>query len=207
ANNGTAARTTDGGVTWTSVTLPGSGASYAMSGSGLDFFATRGGNVYRSTDRGATWSLSWTGTIGTTLWHCSFAASGSNIRGWVVSGTGGIGAFYGGLTGVDEGEVAGVPLTFALEQNYPNPFNPTTTLRYSLPKDARVTLAIYNILGQRVVALKDEVQNIGFYNVLWNGRNDFGTSVASGVYFYRIEAKPVDGSETFMSIKKMLMLK
>jgi flagellar hook assembly protein FlgD len=92
-------------------------------------------------------------------------------------------------------------------QNYPNPFNPTTTLRYALPKDARLTLSIYNILGQRVATLKDNVENVGYYDVVWNGRNDFGSQVASGIYFYRIEARPLDGSETFVSVKKMLMLK
>jgi flagellar hook assembly protein FlgD len=76
-----------------------------------------------------------------------------------------------------------------------------------LPKEARVNLTIYNILGQRIATLKNEVQGVGYYNVLWNGMNDFGSQVASGVYFYRIEAQPVDGSETFTNLKKMLLLK
>ena len=105
------------------------------------------------------------------------------------------------------GEKPEIPGTFVLMQNYPNPFNPTTTLRYALPRDARVTLSIYNILGQRVATLRDEVENVGYHDVVWNGRNDFGTPIASGVYFYRIEARPTDGSQTFSSIKKMLMLK
>jgi photosystem II stability/assembly factor-like uncharacterized protein len=109
-------------------------------------------------------------------------------------------------TGVKE-QSQEIPVVFALEQNYPNPFNPTTTLRYALPKDARVSLTIYNILGQRIATLRNEVQNVGFYDVLWNGTNDFGSQIASGVYFYRIEAKPVDGADAFTSIKKMMFLK
>jgi hypothetical protein len=109
-------------------------------------------------------------------------------------------------TGVDEYNTE-VPGQFALLQNYPNPFNPTTTIQYALPRDARVTLTIYNILGQRIATLQDEVLSIGFHDVVWNGRNDFGTAVASGVYFYRIEARPLDGSDPFSSIKKMMFLK
>jgi flagellar hook assembly protein FlgD len=100
-----------------------------------------------------------------------------------------------------------IPEAFALLQNYPNPFNPTTTLRYGIPKDALVTLTVYNVLGQKVTTLKSEIQNVGFHNVQWNGRNDSGSPVSTGVYFYRLEAKPVDGSETFSSLKKMLLMK
>jgi hypothetical protein len=109
-------------------------------------------------------------------------------------------------TGVGE-EQEVVPQTFSLMQNYPNPFNPTTTLSYALPKDARVTLKIYNVLGQEIATLRDAVENVGHHNVLWNGTNEFGSPVASGVYFYRIEARPTDGSQTFSSIKKMMFLK
>ncbi|MCZ6776326.1 MAG: Ig-like domain-containing protein [Ignavibacteria bacterium] len=104
--------------------------------------------------------------------------------------------------GVDDGHK-----TFVLHQNYPNPFNPATTIRYALPTQARVKLKIYNILGQEIVQLRDELQSAGNHNVAWNGRNQFGSQVASGVYFYRIEAKPVDGGDVFLSFKKMLMLK
>jgi len=110
------------------------------------------------------------------------------------------------IVGVDEDERL-IPETFALMQNYPNPFNPTTTIRYALPQDALVTLKIYNILGQEVMTLRDEAQNVGYHEVVWNGRNAGGEAVSSGVYFYRIEARTADGSEAFTSLKKMLMLK
>jgi hypothetical protein len=135
-----------------------------------------------------------------------FVTAGASTYGWGVKDNGNIVFYYGTVTGVTQ-TPTGIPESFALMQNYPNPFNPTTTLRYALPKDARLTLSIYNILGQRVATLKDNVENVGYYDVVWNGRNDFGSQVASGIYFYRIEARPLDGSETFVSVKKMLMLK
>jgi hypothetical protein len=201
-----AARTTDGGATWSAITV-GTGTTYniAVGGSGNDdFWMARGTDVFRSTNRGTTWTSSYTGTG--TFYDVDFYTLGTNTHGWGVKDNGNIVAYYGAITGVEE-QILEIPQTFALMQNYPNPFNPTTTLRYGLPKDARVNLSIYNILGQRVATLKDEIQNVGYYDVVWDGRNDFGSQIASGVYFYRIEAKPVDGGEAFTSIRKMLMLK
>jgi photosystem II stability/assembly factor-like uncharacterized protein len=111
------------------------------------------------------------------------------------------------ITGVDNDPSAGIPETFALDQNYPNPFNPTTTLRYALPEAARVNLSIFNVLGQRVATLASEVQSAGYYNATWSGRNDAGVQVASGVYFYRIEAAPTSGTAPFVSLKKMVLIK
>ncbi len=109
-------------------------------------------------------------------------------------------------TGVDD-QGTGVPQSFALQQNYPNPFNPSTVIRYSLPIQSSVSLKIYNILGQQVITLVDEVKDAGYFSVEWHGRNAFGSQVASGTYFYRIEAKGVDGGEKFTSLKKLLLLK
>ncbi|MBI5474158.1 MAG: T9SS type A sorting domain-containing protein [Ignavibacteriae bacterium] len=206
ANGGQAARTADGGLTWTSATLPGTGAIYGVSGAGVNFYVSRGQTVVASTDRGTTWTTSYAGGIGTTLNHINMVAAGSNIAGWLVSSTGGVASFYGTLTGVQIG-VPTIPQTFDLAQNFPNPFNPTTTIRYSLPKDAFVSLKVYNILGQEVATLKEEYQNVGTFELVWNGRNNAGNQVASGMYLYRIEARPADGSEPFTSLKKMLLLK
>ena len=76
-----------------------------------------------------------------------------------------------------------IPKKAYIEQNYPNPFNPNTTISYSLPKSAMVSLSIYNITGQLVETLVNERKNAGFYSVQWNAGN-----VGSGLYFYRIEA-------------------
>lgn len=93
------------------------------------------------------------------------------------------------------------PKTFDLAQNYPNPFNPTTTIRYQLPEAADVKLVIYNILGQAVRTLVDEHKVAGYYAVNWDGRNNRGVPVTTGVYYYKITA----GS--FSASKKMLLMK
>ena len=98
-------------------------------------------------------------------------------------------------------EVGGVPRTFALRQNYPNPFNPATTIRYDLPRAERVIVTVYDILGHRVATLADARQAAGAYILTWNGLDQHGTRVASGLYLYRMEA----GSYTEM--RKMLLLK
>ncbi|MBM4160894.1 MAG: T9SS type A sorting domain-containing protein [Ignavibacteria bacterium] len=102
---------------------------------------------------------------------------------------------------VEAVEVAAVPTVFALEQNYPNPFNPSTTIRYQLPQSASVKLDIYNALGQKVRTLVSEEQKAGFYKVQWDGRDEGGRTVSTGLYIYRIQA----GS--FVSTQKMLLMK
>jgi flagellar hook assembly protein FlgD len=100
-----------------------------------------------------------------------------------------------------------LPSEFALEQNYPNPFNPTTTIKYALPRASRVVVRVYDMLGQQVAMLKDEMQTAGTHDVVWDGKNTQGHSVASGVYFYQMEARPVDGSAAFTGMRKMVLVK
>jgi hypothetical protein len=111
----------------------------------------------------------------------------------------------GKVTGV-EGESA-VPQEFALMQNYPNPFNPSTTIRFSLPVASHVTLRVFNMLGQEVVTLLDEVREAGSLQTVWNGKSLSGTAVASGMYVYRIDATSLSGEKRFVSANKMLLLK
>nr|MBC8215464.1 tandem-95 repeat protein [Candidatus Neomarinimicrobiota bacterium] len=94
-----------------------------------------------------------------------------------------------------------LPKEFALHQNYPNPFNPTTTLRYDLPEDSKVSLIIYDIMGREVKRLVHVTQEAGFKSVLWNGKNNHGSEVSAGMYLYRISAG------NFISVKKMVLLK
>jgi hypothetical protein len=94
-----------------------------------------------------------------------------------------------------------VPSTFKLEQNYPNPFNPSTTINYDLAKAGQVRLDIYNLIGQRVTTLVNDVQSVGSWNVVWNGKDDVGSSVASGIYFYRLAGPNV------LLTKKMVLMK
>ena len=93
------------------------------------------------------------------------------------------------------------PFTFELAQNYPNPFNPTTTLRYQLPDRSHVNLTIYNVLGQEVRTLVDGTMERGEYTIAWNGKDRFGKKVASGIFFYRIQA------EHYVKTRKMIILK
>ncbi len=106
------------------------------------------------------------------------------------------------LTGVeDDTQGSLLPYRFDLAQNYPNPFNPVTTIGYSLPRRSHVTIAVYNVLGQKVRTLVDSEEPAGAYAVTWDGTTASGTTVATGVYLYRFQAG--DHVET----KKMLLLK
>ena len=95
---------------------------------------------------------------------------------------------------------------FKLFQNYPNPFNPTTTISYLLPEQSHVQLAIYNLAGEKVCSLIQETQNAGQHQVVWDGRNDQGQLVSSGLYFYRLQALTPSGAR-FTELKKMIFVR
>lgn len=97
--------------------------------------------------------------------------------------------------------LANLPEQFELSQNYPNPFNPSTTIQYNLPENSAVTLKIFNILGHEIRTLAKQTQTKGSHAIVWDGRNDNGSRVSSGVYMFRIEA----GS--FIQTKKMIFVK
>jgi hypothetical protein len=94
-----------------------------------------------------------------------------------------------------------VPNAYVLEQNYPNPFNPTTQILFSLPNSERVTLTVYNLIGQKVATLVDGPMSAGSHLVKWSGRDSHGLQLPSGIYFYRLQ------SPSFTAARKMLMLK
>jgi VWFA-related protein len=95
-----------------------------------------------------------------------------------------------------------IPTVFTLNQNYPNPFNPSTTIRYAVPTSSRVKITIYTVLGEAVEMLANRTIEPGFYEVVWNA------SCASGIYFYRIEATPIEpNAKPFIDVKRMLLLK
>ena len=98
-------------------------------------------------------------------------------------------------------EVTPLPEEFALHANYPNPFNPTTTFAYDLPRDSRVRIVIYDVMGREVVRLADQEIAAGRHTVKWNAKNANGTRIAPGVYFYQIQA------EGFVRTRKMVLLK
>ena len=99
-----------------------------------------------------------------------------------------------------------IPAEFALHQNYPNPFNPETAIRFSLPHGAPVRLAIYDLIGRYVATLVDGYREGGSHTIVWNGLNDNGMQMGTGVYFYRLTAD-VPGDGVSVLVRKMLLLK
>ncbi|MFQ5604495.1 MAG: FlgD immunoglobulin-like domain containing protein [bacterium] len=117
--------------------------------------------------------------------------------------------FFFNVTSVVSTETSTPPREFSLLQNYPNPFNPETTVEFQLPQTARVNLSILNLLGQKVRTLSAGVMTAGVFRRSWNGVDDRGQSVTSGVYFLRFQAKSVNSSNEilFQKTHKMLILK
>lgn len=107
------------------------------------------------------------------------------------------------VTGINNNEITGIPNRFSLYQNYPNPFNPVTTIKYDLPKDVKVKITVFDVLGREVQTLVNELKKAGSYSIQMNAAN-----FASGVYFYKIEARQV-GSSTgdFVQSRKMIIIK
>jgi hypothetical protein len=97
----------------------------------------------------------------------------------------------------------GLPSDYSLEQNYPNPFNPTTTIRYTLPTSAKVTLKVYDVLGRQIATLVDGVRGGGTYEVVFDAGagGQTGRILPSGVYLYQLTAG------TFVETKRLLLLK
>lgn len=109
--------------------------------------------------------------------------------------------FAGAKLVITNRTVGAVPKEFALHQNYPNPFNPSTKIRYDVPKDARVTLTVYNVIGQEVAKLVDEVQSAGYKSVEWDTRVSDGREISSGVYFYTMKA------DDFVVTRKLVLIR
>ena len=103
----------------------------------------------------------------------------------------------GGLLDIDEN----LPFVYSLQQNYPNPFNPTTTIQFSVPDRSKTDLKVFDIMGREVITLVNQTLEPGYHQIIWNGRNGFGQSIASGMYF------TVMRSENFKAVKKMVLLK
>jgi hypothetical protein len=102
---------------------------------------------------------------------------------------------------VDAGDPTTRPAAFALFQNYPNPFNPTTLLQFGLPTAAHVRVEVFDILGRRVRTLMDETREAGLHSLTWDGHDDYGRQVGSGVYLYRLRTRE------YAETRKMLLMK
>ncbi len=190
-------RSTDYGQTWTGLDSTGNGFANVPakviaidSLTGNIFVGTYQG-LYRSTDNGATWSLFGTGLPNSVIDAIAIQYASDVLR----VGTHGRGAWQVNmLTGIASPAVS--PTTFALGQNYPNPFNPSTTVRYSIPQAASVTVEVYNILGQQVRILQNGFQPAGIHSVSFDA-----SRLPSGVYFCTIRFQGTSIT------KKMMLLK
>ncbi len=105
-----------------------------------------------------------------------------------------------GTVGVEPDDLT--PAEYNLSQNYPNPFNPSTKFSYELPIESKVRITVYNVLGQLQDVLVDEIKPAGSYQVDWSADN-----IVSGVYIYKIEAEAANGSSSFQSARKMILMK
>ncbi|NOX87821.1 MAG: T9SS type A sorting domain-containing protein [Calditrichaeota bacterium] len=105
------------------------------------------------------------------------------------------------ITDLSADEKEGFIPDFSLSQNYPNPFNSATKIIYQIPEATRVKIVVFNVLGEKVKTLIDAYRISGTYHVSWNGRDDYGNSVASGIYYYKII------TNKFMSVKKMIYIR
>lgn len=94
-----------------------------------------------------------------------------------------------------------LPDSYHLSQNYPNPFNPVTTIIYRIPETAYIRLNIYDLVGRAVAVLVNKQQQAGYYTIRWDGTDDCKNSVASGVYFYKLQ------TETYQSVRKLLLMR
>ena len=138
-------------------------------------------------------SLSLSGNLGQ-----NFIGSSSNSQFLLKSG------YYFTLDQtVSVDELNGItPTEFELSQNYPNPFNPSTTIRYAVPNESKVSITVFNLLGQEVATLVNDVMSAGYHEVNFNASN-----ISSGVYLYRINAVSSENSKEFTSTKKFILLK
>jgi len=121
----------------------------------------------------------------------NFYSGSSNVQ---VTGT-------RGVTNVEDEFDNALADEFTLHQNYPNPFNPSTTINYTVPSESRVTLEVYNVLGEHVKTLVNSVQQPNKYSVVWNSTDSYDNAVSSGVYFYKL----VSGNT--VQVKKMVLVR
>jgi len=105
------------------------------------------------------------------------------------------------FTSVESDEEPVIPEPIILLNNYPNPFNPETTIQFILAEDARVSLTIYNLLGQKVITLTEGQKSAGLHTVVWDGRDESGHDVSSGVYIYSVRVKDM------VQVKKMVLMR
>ena len=85
------------------------------------------------------------------------------------------GSIIKSMARTESSEIKAIPVSFALQQNFPNPFNPSTEIRFDLPENDNVTLAVYNMMGQKIKTLTSGNMSAGYHSIIWNGTNDSGS--------------------------------
>jgi len=131
-----------------------------------------------------------------------YAANDSCFAIYPVTGPYDVWAAYGcsGPVSVETNDLP--PVNYSLSQNYPNPFNPSTKITFELPGASNVTLNVFNILGELVAELVNQSLETGRYEYQFNSE-----ALASGIYFYKLEAREVNGKDHFVDVKKMILLR
>lgn len=177
-------RSIDNGLTWQlfNTGLDGGVACFAVNADG-DIFAARSTGVYRLKNGESIWI-----EFNVGLTDPAVNALALNDQGVLFAATNG-GVFKSRkstVTSVDDAALA-IPAEFDLRQNYPNPFNPKTTIQYDLPNTTKVELQVYNLVGQQVRTLLNKIQSAGAKAVVWNGKDNVGREVSSGVYIYTLK--------------------
>ena len=221
--------TINGGLNWTKLLLPPTGGFFNLSairkfsfinkdtiwGVGARAGTSLGfrGLIYKSTNGGITWGYQMPDSLNINVGRYFFVDFVNKTNGWAYSTTTGVHTKIGGdttfYTGVQQ-LVSVIPEDFELKQNYPNPFNPRTVIRFSLKKNTKVRLIVYDIRGIEVQRLADGRYDAGEYEADFMGKFS-----SSGVYFYRIEVSLSDPMEAedersgkiFSDTKRMILLK
>jgi photosystem II stability/assembly factor-like uncharacterized protein len=188
--------TTNSGAVWTPTAslMPGTAVITGISGIGTNWWVVRQASVVYSTpNNGANWSVSYTAPAGNYN-HISQSRGGSPTL-YAVRDNGGISKATNLLVNVIPVS-NNIPKEYSLKQNYPNPFNPATIISYALPFSTDVNLKVYDELGKEVMTLVNGKQNAGKYEVRFDG-----SGLASGLYFYTLQAG------TFSQTKKLMLIK
>jgi hypothetical protein len=156
------------------------------------------GGIKRSIDNGLTWTQMTTAGV-SNVYHFDFEKVNNVIYGYAISTNGTVIRLADSIF-ITGGNVIhnSMPQKYSLSQNYPNPFNPVTKIKYSIPQNnINVKLTVFDLLGREVEVLVNEIQKAGEYEITFDG-----SSLSSGMYFYKIQA----GSE-FTDVKKMILIK
>lgn len=200
-NATTLVKTTDGGLSWnavSSLSIEPSTLQYVPNTNNRVLVASSGQGFAYSNDGGDSWKV-----LPSTQPTFSLNFASPSV-GWATGSgaqSGKLLKFIGDLSTAVAEQPTALPEGFHLAQNYPNPFNPSTMIQYELLRAAQVQLAIYNLLGEKVRTLVDAKESVGVKQVTWDGRNERGERVSSGVYVYRVEAGE------FRTARRLLLMK